>query len=69
MKSNLQTDRVTIFTKQGCQVCNYTKDFLEKADVKFQNIVVDNLEDEFKALDALIQHTGQKTVPFIYIGE
>jgi glutaredoxin len=27
------------------------------------------MEDEFKALDALIQYSGQANVPFIFVGD
>ena len=46
-----------------------TKEFLENKNVNFTSLYVDELGDEFKALDALTTATGQKTVPFVYIGE
>ena len=57
---------VKIYTTTYCGYCSRAKDFLRKKGVAYEEIdVTDN--DEMRA--QLVERTGRRTVPQIFIGE
>lgn len=54
---------VTVYTTRYCPYCNAAKDLLRSKKVSFHEIDVSD-DDEF---DALVERTGWKTVPQIFI--
>ncbi|MFN8771305.1 MAG: glutaredoxin 3 [Neisseriaceae bacterium] len=59
--------QVTIYSKEMCPYCNMAKKLLkEKGVLEFKEIRIDLDPGE---LDKMIELTGRRTVPQIYIGE
>ncbi|MDO8644154.1 MAG: glutaredoxin 3 [bacterium] len=56
---------VKIYTTNYCPFCQRAKAFLTEKKVPFEEVRVDADED----FDALVEKTGWKTVPQIFIGE
>lgn len=54
---------VTVYTTRYCPYCNAAKDLLRSKKAEFHEIDVSD-DDEF---DALVERTGWKTVPQIFI--
>lgn len=57
---------VKIYTTPSCPYCHRAKRLLQKKNVPFEEIDVAG-DDEARA--ALVQRTGERTVPQIFIGE
>jgi glutaredoxin 3 len=55
---------ITIYTTSNCPFCHAAKDLLKNKGVSFKEIDVSD-DDDF---DALVERTGWKTVPQIFIG-
>lgn len=61
-----QTARVTVYTTKICPYCFRAKALLAKRGVAFEEIDVSN---DVEKRSWLVQTTGQKTVPQIFIGD
>ncbi len=63
---------ITVYSKEHCQFCKKTKDFLEKYKISFVEVHLDSSDEEryVKERDDLISRTGghHKTFPFIFVG-
>jgi len=57
---------VTIHTKPTCPYCIAAKTLLRRKGIGFDEV---NIEGDREAAAALIQRTGRRTVPQIFIGE
>jgi glutaredoxin 3 len=57
---------VTIHTKPSCPYCIAAKALLRRKGVGYDEI---NIEGDRAAAAALVQRTGRRTVPQIFIGE
>ena len=55
---------VKIYTKSSCPACVLAKEILNQKSVSFEEIVLDDKPEDLKSL---IQKTGMKTVPQIFI--
>jgi glutaredoxin-like YruB-family protein len=55
---------VKIYTTLMCSYCKMAKDFLKEYKVKFEEI---NLENNQKAVDEMIEKSGQTGVPVLDI--
>jgi glutaredoxin-like YruB-family protein len=55
---------VKIYTTSMCSYCKMAKDFLKEYKVKFEEI---NLENNQKAVDEMIEKSGQTGVPVLDI--
>lgn len=58
--------KITLYTKPGCIFCTKAKSFLNDMKVHYDEIDVSNKPDKRKEL---IEDTGSKTVPYIFINE
>lgn len=56
-------DKVTVFCKPECSYCVKAKEFLMEHSVPFIDAVVSQAQR-----DALVQQTGHRTFPFIFVG-
>jgi glutaredoxin 3 len=61
-----QTARVRVYTTKICPYCFRAKALLAKRGVAFEEI---DVSDDPEKRTWLVQATGQKTVPQIFIGE
>ncbi|MAF91485.1 MAG: glutaredoxin 3 [Bdellovibrionota bacterium] len=57
---------VKIYTKNYCPYCVHAKNLLQNKGVSFTE---ENLEDNPEEMMALIQKTGMRTVPQIFIND
>ncbi|MDM8561427.1 glutaredoxin 3 [Candidatus Parabeggiatoa sp. HSG14] len=57
---------VRMYCTQNCPYCIRAEQFLNKKGVQIQKILVDYNRDEMKKM---IEITGRRTVPQIFIGE
>ena len=64
MKDNKQV-KVRVFSTPSCPYCVTLKQFLEKYNIKFEDI---DVSQNKAALDEMIEKSGQMEVPVIDIG-
>ncbi len=57
---------ITIYTKQNCAYCDSAKRFFTSHELAFTAKDVTNSPEE---LSALVQKTGHRTLPQIFLGE
>lgn len=62
---------VIIYTLSTCPWCHKAKDLLDQKHVKYEEIVVDKMDDKKKeeTRNMLLEKTGQKTFPQIFIND
>lgn len=58
--------KVKMYTKNYCPYCVHAKNLLEQKGVSFEEV---NLEGKFEEMADLVEKTGMRTVPQIFIGE
>lgn len=57
---------VTIYSTSWCTYCNAAKRFLDQKGVPWQDI---DLTDDDAGRTALVEKTGRRTVPQIFVGD
>ncbi len=62
----MTTPKVTIYTKESCPFCHRAKALLGRKAVAFEEIRVEG-RDDLRAW--LVERSGQRTVPQIFVGE
>jgi glutaredoxin len=62
---------VRIYSKNGCTWCTKAKDFLTKQNTAFEEINLSNVTPDEYSIEKnkLIENTGQKTFPYIFIDD
>lgn len=62
---------VKIYFKSGCVWCTRAKEFLKSKNIEFEEINLSDLsEDEYELeKNKLVENTGQKTFPYIFIDD
>ncbi|XP_012935347.1 thioredoxin reductase 1, cytoplasmic isoform X1 [Aplysia californica] len=63
----IASNAVVVFSKTTCPFCTKAKDLLKSLSVKFEAVEVDKTEKGPKYQTALLELSGQKTVPNIFI--
>ena len=58
--------KIKIYSKTTCPACVMAKDLLTKKGASFEEVILDNKQEE---LQELIAKTGMKTVPQIFIND
>lgn len=58
--------KVTVYTKENCPFCVRAKDLLHRKGVAFEEIPVEGRDD---LRTWLVETTGQRTVPQVFVGE
>lgn len=68
IKSNIDSNKIMVFSKTYCPYCTKVKDTFAKMDIKFGVIELDqnNLGDQIQK--ELLAMTGQRTVPNVFVG-
>ncbi|GAB4849225.1 hypothetical protein Ancab_004036 [Ancistrocladus abbreviatus] len=59
---------VVVFSKSHCPYCVSVKKLLSELNANFKAIELDNESDGSEIQSALLEWTGQKTVPNVFIG-
>ena len=57
---------ITIYTSRYCAYCSAAKNLLESKDYEFEEI---NMEGNQELMLDIMQKSGQRTVPQIFVGE
>ena len=65
----IQPGKVVVFSKTWCPYCDEAKEVFKSANVAFETYELDKLPDGEAMQKALLQITGQKTVPNIFISD
>jgi len=68
VKSSVASDKVVIFSKTTCPFCRKTKDLFDGLDVKYTSVELDEMDNGPDVQDALLDSSGQRTVPNVFIG-
>ena len=62
----MASQKVTLYTKENCPFCVRAKALLVRKGVSFEEIPVEGRDD---LRDWLVETTGQRTVPQVFVGE
>ncbi|TMS18825.1 Thioredoxin reductase 3 [Larimichthys crocea] len=65
----IDTNKVMVFSKTYCPYCVKVKDLFKELNVECNVVELDLIEDGPNYLEMLIEMTGQKTVPSIFINK
>ena len=63
----VQADRIVVYKTERCGYCNAAIRFL--SEKKGQPVEIVDISGDFAARQSLIERTGQRTVPQIWVGE
>eukprot|EP00168_Porphyra_purpurea_P004843 TRINITY_DN15868_c0_g1_i1.p3 TRINITY_DN15868_c0_g1~~TRINITY_DN15868_c0_g1_i1.p3 ORF type:complete len:168 (-),score=53.99 TRINITY_DN15868_c0_g1_i1:39-542(-) len=66
---HLSTNDVTVFSKSYCPYCKRAKGLLDAAGIKYTAVEMDVIPNGADVQRALLQNTGQRTVPNIFFGK
>lgn len=62
----MTTPKVTLYTKENCPFCVRAKALLSRKGVTFEEVHVEGRDD---LRTWLVEATGQRTVPQVFVGE
>jgi glutaredoxin 3 len=62
----MATPKVTVYTKESCPFCVRAKRLLERKGVAFEEV---NVEHNDALREWLVERSGQRTVPQIFVGD
>lgn len=62
----MTTPKVTLYTKENCPFCARAKALLTRKGVAFEEIPVEGRDD---LRTWLVEATGQRTVPQVFVGD
>jgi len=62
----MEPARITLYTKENCPFCVRAKALLARKGVDFEEIPVEGRDD---LRSWLVETTGQRTVPQVFVGE
>jgi len=66
-KSEIEGNKVTIFSKSFCPFCKKTKKVFAEIGVDAKVHELNEMDDGADIQDALLDMTGQKTVPNVFV--
>ena len=66
-QSEIDHHQVVVFSKSYCPFCQRTKDLFWDKNIAFQLHELDQMDNGSDFQDALLDMSGQKTVPNVYI--
>ncbi|XP_014239836.1 thioredoxin reductase 1, cytoplasmic-like [Cimex lectularius] len=67
INKNISENKVFIFSKSWCPFCTKTKELLKEHSISFSHIELDAVDGGDEIQQKLLDMTGQKTVPSIFI--
>jgi hypothetical protein len=53
----LEDNKINFFSRKNCEYCKEARDLLESLNIKYNEFMIDDLEEE-KVLDALVRYTS-----------
>ena len=56
----LKEGQLTIFSRQNDEFGQATKELLDSSQIPYQEVLIENMDDEDQSLSALIAYTSQK---------
>ncbi|KAJ3004206.1 UNVERIFIED_CONTAM: hypothetical protein HDU68_005238 [Siphonaria sp. JEL0065] len=68
VEAGIASNKVIVFSKSYCPYCVKAKRLLQKYNVTFEALELDQREDGDEIQAYLAQKTGQRTFPNIFIG-
>ncbi|TAQ89025.1 hypothetical protein B7494_g2615 [Chlorociboria aeruginascens] len=68
-QSIIDENAVAVFSKSYCPYCRATKNLLTELNAKYYTIELDQVDDGSDIQAALLEMSGQSSVPNIYIGK
>jgi glutaredoxin 3 len=66
-KSEIEGSDVVVFSKSFCPFCKKTKNLLNKLEIDAKIIELDEIDNGSQVQDALMDISGQRTVPNVFI--
>lgn len=57
---------ITVYTRQLCGFCGAAKQLLTSQNYKYQEV---SLDDEPELMEQVMQKSGQRTMPQIFVGD
>ncbi|KAK6198064.1 putative thioltransferase [Scheffersomyces amazonensis] len=67
LKSNIDSAKVVVYSKTYCPYCKSTKSLLESIGQEYKVVELDTISDGLTLQNGLLELTGQKTVPNVFI--
>ncbi|KAK2743682.1 hypothetical protein FQN57_004791 [Myotisia sp. PD_48] len=65
----INDNAVVVFSKSYCPYCKATKALLDQTHAVYSSVELDQIADGSAIQDALLEISGQRTVPNIFIGQ
>lgn len=69
IESQIGGNKVTVFSKTYCPYCSSTKALFDSMNVDYTAIELDIRDDGAAIQQALLEKTGQRTVPNTFVGK
>ncbi|KAG2199386.1 hypothetical protein INT47_001568 [Mucor saturninus] len=69
VEETIQQNRVVVFAKSYCPYCKKAKALLTSLDIQFASIELDLDPQGADIQDYLLEKTGQRTVPNIFVAQ
>lgn len=66
-KAEISNNKIVVFSKSFCPFCKKTKALLGDKEVDFKVYELNEMDDGAEIQDALLEISGQKTVPNVFI--
>lgn len=63
----IKDNKVMIFSKSYCPFCNLVKSIFDRLEVPYEHLELDLIENGAEIQSALLEKSGQKTVPNVYV--
>lgn len=70
MESIINPAKIVVVSREACIYCTKAKAFLADKGIAYEEVFMDpDQDDYFAKRDLLVESTGQKTFPFIFVGD
>ncbi|KAL1465873.1 hypothetical protein WDU94_005399 [Cyamophila willieti] len=63
----IKSEKIVIFSKTTCPFCKMAKDVFQKLNVQPKTVELDHREDGSSIQDALLEITGARSVPRVFV--